>query len=1263
MTAYRLLHQSSGSGVYDELYSDAELMIANQVPDRSAREVAYGWLADLALKALFTPSSYARRRFLRAKHQCAALIEEMNDRLIGSGRAEMLHDHLVGGPGGYLDLWTSGVNHPIAGAVGLASSVDFVLDVDDFLDDVQDGLYRQAAEALSRLDEGKCHQFPNQKCLGAKLDGPWKSYIWEQECPDAGCLEFLVPPEAHLRLKAIETRIEELRAKARGEESEREQVTSLRTLWVARAGTGAVNSVNRGGIACGTDCRHRYADGVSVELSAVPQQGWQFSGWRGACSGDGSCVVRMDADKRVSATFTPVPHNRPPVWEELEAFPLRAGETSTLRLLATDPDGDELDYSLHARGPTLAGNTLSWTPTDSEAGSHVLRVGVRDGVNDPVYKLLSVYVQPRENLPPTISPVAPISAKPGETVTFTVSVSDPNPQDSVEVSIKSGTAPRGSAFRDGLFTWTVDRGDIGSHSVTFEASDGRSVVALAVTIQVTAENRPPELLPVGPQTAESGERVSFTVIATDADDDPVTVRAEMLPSGASFDGREFAWTVPTSFTGERAVRFIASDDDPTSADAERTVRIQVVAGAANRLTVSRQGEGRIWSLPSGISCGGDCTHAYEEGATVTLRAVAAAGHRFADWTGCTADATDSATCTVTMTQAVQVSARFVSESVVVDPGRDPGETVVGPEGMEFAWIPPGEFQMGSTSAEAKSDEQPLTQVRISRGFWMGVHEVTQAQWEAVTGSNPSRFKDCGSDCPVERVSWLEIQAFIRMLNEREQGTGVEYRLPTEAEWEYAARAGTTADRPADNLDGIAWCRDNSGDRPHPVGQKAANAWGLHDMLGNAYEWVQDWYAAYPGGSVTDPRGPNAGSLRVTRGGGYFHSARDCRSASRFNDRPGVSYHALGFRLVRTGPTDGTVSHRLTVDREGEGRVSSVPAGIDCGSDCTHDYNEGSAVTLRAVPAAGHRFAGWTGCTADATDSATCTVTMTQAVQVSARFVSESVVVDPGRDPDETVVGPEGMEFAWIPPGQFQMGSTSSQAKSDEQPVTQVRISRGFWMGIHEVTQGQWEAVMGSNPSGFRSCGPDCPVETVTWDDVQEFLRRLNERERGSGHEFRLPTEAEWEYAARSGTSGDRYGEHDDIAWCLDNSGNRTRPVGEKASNTWGLHDMLGNVWEWVQDRYGAYPGGSVTDPQGPNSGPRRVTRGGDWRAPPSRCRASDRRNSPPSSTHEGVGFRLVRTGELNRPETTATWSICPLPIRTTGPTTPEPRRAATREAC
>ena len=216
-------------------------------------------------------------------------------------------------------------------------------------------------------------------------------------------------------------------------------------------------------------------------------------------------------------------------------------------------------------------------------------------------------------------------------------------------------------------------------------------------------------------------------------------------------------------------------------------------------------------------------------------------------------------------------------------------------GMEFVQVPAGEFLMGSTSDEA-DDEQPVTRVRISRGFYLGKYEVTQAEWEAVTGSNPSLLDECGPDCPVEQVSWDDVQEFIGRLN---AAVGEErYRLPTEAEWEYAARAGTTGDRYG-NLDAIAWYLDNSGGPTHPVGQKAPNAWGLHDMLGNVWEWTQDWYGDYPGGEVTDPQGPTSGSLRVSRGGSWSDIAWGCRASTRYYYSPGDRYLTLGFRLLRT----------------------------------------------------------------------------------------------------------------------------------------------------------------------------------------------------------------------------------------------------------------------------------------------------------------------------------------------------------------------------
>ena len=217
---------------------------------------------------------------------------------------------------------------------------------------------------------------------------------------------------------------------------------------------------------------------------------------------------------------------------------------------------------------------------------------------------------------------------------------------------------------------------------------------------------------------------------------------------------------------------------------------------------------------------------------------------------------------------------------------------------------------------------------------------------------------------------------------------------------------------------------------------------------------------------------------------------------------------------------------------------------------------------------------------------------------------------------------DGMEFVWVPAGEFRMGSTSAEASSDEQPVTRVRIHRGFWMGKHEVTQSEWQGAMGTNPSAFSGC-EQCPVETVSWNDAQEFISRLNGR--SGGNRYRLPTEAEWEYAARAGTTGDRYGNLDGIAWCSGNSGGRTHPVGQKAPNAWGLHDMIGNVYEWVQDWYGEYPGVALTDPRGPGSGSDRVIRGGFWNGHTSNCRASFRGFESPGIRNLYLGFRLLRT--------------------------------------
>ena len=230
---------------------------------------------------------------------------------------------------------------------------------------------------------------------------------------------------------------------------------------------------------------------------------------------------------------------------------------------------------------------------------------------------------------------------------------------------------------------------------------------------------------------------------------------------------------------------------------------------------------------------------------------------------------------------------------------------------------------------------------------------------------------------------------------------------------------------------------------------------------------------------------------------------------------------------------------------------------------------------------------------------------------------------------ETVVF-DGMEFVGIPPGEFLMGSTSRHAADRERPVTRVRISKGFYLGKTEVTQAEWQAVMGNNPSHFSGCGR-CPVEEVSWEDVQAFIGRLNAR--SGGERYRLPTEAEWEYAARAGTTTDTYAGDvterlgndpvlNRIAWYEENSGDRTHPVGQKSPNPWGLYDMLGNVFEWVGDWNGAYPGGTVTDPTGLGAGSYRLNRGGGWFYVGEYCQSAKRAGIIRGSF---VGFRLLRT--------------------------------------
>ncbi|MDP2884255.1 MAG: formylglycine-generating enzyme family protein [Ignavibacteria bacterium] len=216
--------------------------------------------------------------------------------------------------------------------------------------------------------------------------------------------------------------------------------------------------------------------------------------------------------------------------------------------------------------------------------------------------------------------------------------------------------------------------------------------------------------------------------------------------------------------------------------------------------------------------------------------------------------------------------------------------------MEFVLVQPGTVQMGSVEGDA--DERRTHSVTISNPFYIGKHEVTQKQWRDLMGTNPSKYQ--GDNRPVENVSWDDAQEFIRKLNEKEGATN--YRLPTEAEWECAARGGSRSEgfkyAGSSNVADVAVCRENSGGETKPVGSKRANELGIYDMSGNVWEWCSDWHGPYSGSAEADPKGSSSGSSRVLRGGSFSDDGYYCRVAYRSYGNPTIRYLNFGFRCVR-----------------------------------------------------------------------------------------------------------------------------------------------------------------------------------------------------------------------------------------------------------------------------------------------------------------------------------------------------------------------------
>ena len=597
------------------------------------------------------------------------------------------------------------------------------------------------------------------------------------------------------------------------------------------------------------------------------------------------------------------------------------------------------------------------------------------------------------------------------------------------------------------------------------------------------------------------------------------------------------------------------------------------------------------------------------------------------------------------------------------------------DGVEFVfrYCPAGSFMMGA-------DDEGRHTVELTRGFWLQETEVTEEQWKAVTGERTKRksrrrsswydddddYDDSSSNStsnqmPARGHSWAECQKFVLKMNEKpELPNGWRVSLPTEAQWEYACRAkpqgiwgrlfgGKNAPpkpkeenepenifdardkemretrRALAKVDKYAWCAENTGGgrsffgiteggKPRSVGLKEPNRWGFYDMLGNVSEWCLDYYGEYPFGKVVDPARLDSGddllwdadgkrvwlygddASRVARGGSCMNSASACNPTKR------LSYSTLlwdedapvGARLALVSSD----APELLTQQDYEAIVAEADA---------EDEEERERIVNLSKAREAREF------------------------RPSAAFSVESFDATPGKPGERRVLKIGNVEFAfrYCPPGEFSMGSDVGEGYSWERPRRDVKIGAGYWLQETETTQEQWLAAALDNPSAAQ--GKELPVERVTWSDCQRFVERLNGAPGGlpEGWVFSLPAEAQWEYACRAGTTEERYGKLDDVAWYRYNGDQTAKRGGQKKPNAWGLCDMLGGVEEWVLDEFAAYPDPDGTAKESDEKN-LRVRRGGSVASDPEYCRAAFRYPRPEDDRNKFAGFRLaiVATKEL-----------------------------------